>query len=533
MNNKFYSNPTIYHLLVDRYASLRAGETESKRVGRVDDGLLGSFHGGCFSGVAESIRQGWLCQLGVNAILISAPYEQIRGWVPGAGRKFKHFSYHGYYALDYTTTDPRFGTEQEFCELVESAHAKGIAVLMDVVMNHPGYPDLQSLHDLGIDALRPGWKRAGLNDYESYLDVHHPSLNDWWGPSWVRANLPGYPPGGRDDHSMLLSGLPDFRTESEAHVTLPTFLRNKPDTRAIDLPNTTVRGYLIDWLTRWVRDYGIDGFRCDSAKHVEPETWVALKEAAMTARAQWLERQPDGAFGDSAFWMMGEVFGLGVEPSPYFDHGFDSLINFSFQDSIEQDVPLDDVYQAYASHLNGRPEQNFISYLSSHDTHLFDRHKLIEGATALMLAPGGVLMLYGDETARPPGVMIEEDPAQATRSPMNWSSIDTEVLDHWRKLGQFRARHAAIARGTHLKLADSPYTFSRFDTHDDRVVVAMQVHGEALIPVGAVFDDGTALRDAYSGWSGVVDGGCVRLNGQGVVLLEPGAKCQAAMGTAT
>ena len=140
---------------------------------------------------------------------------------------------------------------------------------------------------------------------------------------------------------MLLSGLPDFRTESEAFVRLPAFLRNKPGSKACDLPATTVRGYLVGWLSAWVREFGIDGFRCDSAMHVELDAWYALKEAATTALADWKRAHPGASVDAAPFWMTGEVFGHGIERSDYFDFGFDNLINFQFQAHLEQAPDLD------------------------------------------------------------------------------------------------------------------------------------------------------------------------------------------------
>ena len=142
---------------------------------------------------------------------------------------------------------------------------------------------------------------------------------------------------------------------------------------------------------------------------------------------------------------------------------------------------------------------------------------------ALMLAPGGVQIFYGDETARPLGPVPDSDPQQGTRSDMNWSSADTTLLSHWRRLGSFRARHVALARGTHRQLADAPYTFSRIDAPTgDRVVVAMNAAGQQGIVVGDTFAEGTPVRDAYSGQTGRVQAGRVTL-GSGAgrwVLLE-------------
>lgn len=76
---------------------------------------------------------------------------------------------------------------------------------------------------------------------------------------------------------MSLAFLPDLKTESKIPSGLPNFYQHKPDTNAKVMTNFTPRDYLTHWLSQWVRDYGIDGFRVDTAKHVEPEAWQQLK----------------------------------------------------------------------------------------------------------------------------------------------------------------------------------------------------------------------------------------------------------------
>jgi alpha-amylase len=222
--------------------------------------------------------------------------------------------------------------------------------------------------------------------------------------------------------------------------------------------------------------------------------------------------------------MVGEVFPHGVVRDAYFDNGFDSLINFDFQDEqLADPVALDRLYASYAARLaagrSGGRSFDVLSYLSSHDTKLYPRDRLIDAGSALLLAPGGVQIFYGDETARPPGPATSGDPQQATRSDMNWSGIDAAVLTHWQKLGRYRLRHPALARGSHEKLADAPYTFAR-RLGGDRVVAAPKAIGPVVIPVRGVFADGDKLRDAYSGVELVAADGAVRLDAQGAVLLE-------------
>jgi len=201
-----------------------------------------------------------------------------------------------------------------------------------------------------------------------------------------------------------------------------------------------------------------------------------------------------------------------------------NMINFDFQGRAQRiggTADLDRLYADYAKVLAAPADHNVLSYVSSHDTVLFDRKRLVDAGTWLLLVPGGVQIYYGDETARPDGPFTPGDKQQATRSDMNWATTDTGVLEHWRKLGRFRARHVALARGGHARLADSPYVFSRVHS-DDRVVVALGVGAPATLPVAGVFADGTRVRDAYSGRVMVVTNGAVVVDPdqRGVVLLE-------------
>jgi alpha-amylase len=528
----FADNPIVYFVLTDRFEN--GNPSNDHAYGRQNDPAKfntvqesGTFHGGDLAGLTNKLKQGYFSQLGVNAIWISAPYEQIHGWVVGGSKSFKHYSYHGYYALDYTVLDQAMGTPDELREMVDTAHAKGIRILFDVVMNHPGYADIQTLAEYKIPILWKGYEKANLNDYHSFIDYNNFEFKQWWSGDWVRAGLPGYPDGGRDDLTMQLAYLPDFRTERATPVGLPPILQRKQNTRAVTLPNTPVRGYLVKWLTDWVREYGIDGFRCDTVKHVEPESWAALKTAADAALRDWKQQHPTQKIDDAPFWMVGEVWGHSPVRSHWFDAGFDSLINFDFQSRASGNwQTLDGLYNGYASQLGKTPRTfDALSYISSHDTALFARGELKHGISALLLAPGGIQLFYGDESARAPGPSPEGDPQQATRSDMNWAKTDAALLAHTQKLGQFRARHVALARGLHLQSNQQPYAFSRVDLeHGDRVVVAPEAMGEVTLSVKNVFADGQTLHDAYGGETLVVKNGVVKVNGRGTILLEVGVK---------
>ncbi|QMV42547.1 alpha-amylase family glycosyl hydrolase [Cohnella cholangitidis] len=546
-----WDNATVYFALTDRF--LDGDSSNNHSYGRELDqngneysgykSKTGTFHGGDLKGLTTKINEGYFNDLGVNAIWITAPYEQIHGWV--GGESFRHYAYHGYYTLDYTEIDKNMGTEADFKTFVDTAHTHGIRVVMDVVMNHAGYETLKDMSEFNFGQLANGWQNyyynqpesaAHYNTYGNYVvDTDSSSWARWWGSDWVRVNKSGYTPCGSSDTEMCLSGLPDFKTGSSSTVGLPPILQTKWDNakeakEVAELnayfSNTgkprTPSNYINKWLTDWVREYGIDGFRVDTAKHVEQSVWKDLKTESVKALKEWKAANPTKKMDDLDFWMTGEVWGHGVGKSSYFSNGFDSLINFSFQSSTGNLNGLESIYSSYAASINTDPSFNMLSYMSSHDTSLYNRSNLINGGTSLLLLPGAVQIYYGDETGRQPSNSPGD---QATRSDMNWSSINTSVLSHWQKLGQFRSNHIAVGAGSHKQLQTSPYAFSRTYSAngiDDKVAVAVGASGSTSINVSSVFVDGTTVRDFYTGYTAVVSGGKATFTAgtNGVILIE-------------
>jgi len=321
-----------------------------------------------------------------------------------------------------------------------------------------------------------------------------PNWQNWWSPSWIRAGLGPtgmFDPGGTTDQTMSLQFLPDFKTESTTVANVPVFFSQKSDTGFKTDLGYTPRQYLVKWQTDWVRQFGFDGFRCDTAKNVELGSWQALKVAGTAALQAWKTANPAKKIDDAPFWMTGEVYGHGVAKDDYFvSGGFDSVINFDFQPAIRDlltaqgtleagSATLDTLYSNYAGLISGDANFDVLSYLSSHDTRLFfgdiakyDAGVQRQAATALLLAPGGVQIFYGDESGRRLGPAAT-DAVQGTRSDMNWSTIDQSILTHWQKVANFRKRHAAVGTGTHLKLSSpgGTYAFSRKTAADALVVV--------------------------------------------------------------
>ena len=93
-----WDNATVYFLLTDRFCN---GDTSNDgaydRVKTVAGDSRATFHGGDFAGITKKINEGYFNDLGVNAIWMTAPYEQLHGYI--LGTNFAHYSYHGYYVM--------------------------------------------------------------------------------------------------------------------------------------------------------------------------------------------------------------------------------------------------------------------------------------------------------------------------------------------------------------------------------------------------------------------------------------------------
>ncbi|MEJ2335492.1 MAG: alpha-amylase family glycosyl hydrolase [Gemmatimonadales bacterium] len=516
----FWNAATVYFLLTDRFHN---GDTANDRaLGRAQDGaVLRSFHGGDLAGLLRRLEEGYFDALGVDAIWITPFVEQIRGSVDeGTG---KTYGYHGYWARDWTAVEPALGTEEDLRALVDAAHRRGIRVLMDAVINHTG----------PVTPLDPQWP------------------DDWvrTGPRCV------YQDYATTVDCTLVDNLPDILTDRETPVELPPPLLDKweregrLDEELAELDAffertgypRAPRYYLIKWLSDWVRELGFDGYRVDTAKHFEEAISAELKQEADRAFADWKEAHPDQVLDDLPFYMFGEVsnyeashgreFDFGDRSVDYFDYGYDGLINFGFKREVAGS--LDDVYARYSALL--RDELRglaILNYVSSHDDgspYDLNRADPFGAGTRLLLAPGGAQVYYGDELARP--LRVEGAKGDANlRSGMNWGDLElggstAQILEHWRKLGQFRRAHPAVGAGEHRQHQLEPYIFSRtLKTRElsDRVLVAMdQGEGAKTIPIFNVFPDGTELIDAYSGETATVTDGQISLvTESGLVLLS-------------
>jgi alpha-amylase len=519
-----WKNANVYFLLTDRfYNGDPSNDINFER--KLECGPMRDFQGGDLAGVLKKLEEGYFEDLGITALWLTPWFEQIHGQTDeGTGPTY---GYHGYWTRDWTAVDPNFGTPEELAQLVDAAHDRGIRVVMDVIINHTG-PVTES------DPVWPaGWVRTGpactYQDYQTTVTC------------------------------TLVENLPDVRTESDESVDLPPFLLDKWEKEGrlekeleeledfferTGYPRSP-RYYIIKWLCDYIRKYGIDGFRLDTAKHVEEGVWKELFREASAAFDDWKRAHPGQVLDTSSFFMVGEVYGYGIGAGreynfgdrrvDYFSQSIHSLINMGFKEDAKQSY--ESLFSSYSEYLQGVLKgQGVLNYLTSHDDHHpFDkeRTRTLEAGTKLLLAPGAAQVYYGDESAR--NLNQEGAAGDATlRGPMNWDEIGSgkevqgipvpEVLEHYQKLGTFRKNHPAVGAGVHQMISREPYVFSRTyasGTYSDLVVVGLDLdEGEKTLPVSGLFPDGTRLYDSYSRQWATVDGGTITLESPwGIVLL--------------
>ncbi|MGA9466017.1 MAG: alpha-amylase family glycosyl hydrolase, partial [Exiguobacterium marinum] len=280
----------IYFMLTDRFHN---GDLSNDNPNReyYDQDHLESYHGGDFAGVTKKLD--YLDDLGINTIWITPIVDNI-DWDLRYGKDGSQYGYHGYWAKNFEKLDEHLGDMAAFHKLIDEAHKRGIKIMVDVVLNHPGY------------GMEPGASSSVTNfPTDTELQVFD---------GMIREN-----PVDGDDLKMSLSGLPDFKTEEAA-----------------------VREQLVKWQTDWIkrsktkRGNTIDYFRVDTVKHVDSTTWKSFKNELTTIK-------PD-------FKLIGEHYGASINNTGgYLRSGqMDSLLDFDFKYQAERFVngSIEDVESA-------------------------------------------------------------------------------------------------------------------------------------------------------------------------------------------
>ncbi|MBB3763148.1 alpha-amylase family glycosyl hydrolase [Sphingomicrobium lutaoense] len=301
------SDEVVYFVLPDRFDN---GDPTNDRGGIKGDRLAhgydpthkGFYHGGDLAGLTGKLD--YLEAMGITAIWFAPIFKNKPVQGPAGDESA---GYHGYWVTDFTSVDPHFGTNDEFKAFVDAAHARGMKVYMDIITNHTA------------DVIR---YKDGDYSYRSKADY----------PYSTRGGVNGEPinEGFAGDEVQTLENFarltdPNYAyevhvPEAEKYVKKPAWLNdpiyyhNRGDTRFFgedslygdfvgldDLftEHPLVVGGMIEIYGDWIERFGIDGFRIDTARHVNPEFWQQFIPA-MKARAD--------AAGIPHFHMFGEIF---------------------------------------------------------------------------------------------------------------------------------------------------------------------------------------------------------------------------------
>ncbi|MNM17488.1 Neopullulanase 2 [compost metagenome] len=467
----------IYFLLTDRFYDGDASNNYN-----VDKNAIDAYHGGDFKGLTEKLD--YIKDLGINTIWITPIVDNIDFNNSTSGESY---GYHGYWAKNFEALDEHLGNMDDFKTLINTAHDKGMKIMVDVVLNHTGYGLKESDNN-------PGVTQADKDRFAGML----------------RNNAVD---SGTDAVKGELAGLPDFITE-----------------------NPEVRAKLIDWQAGWLerakteRGDMIDYFRVDTVKHVDDTTWKAFKN-------ELTEINP-------AFKMIGEYYGASVDA----DGGklrsgeMDSLLDFQFKSSASDLIngKIDET-ETYLEQRNAAMDNTATmgQFLSSHDEDGFlseraggDEGKLKVAAALQMTVKGQPVVYYGEELGQ-----SGKASGNLNRYDMPWDKVSEEqsLHDHYKKLLNIRAEYSKIfSKGTHTKIAgsdgDGYLVYSR--TYDGEnggtVYVGLNTTTEAKTAKFTVpYPAATVLVDKYNGVDYTVDGeGRVNVNlpsrdNGGTVILAP------------
>jgi len=235
----------MYFVLVDRFKNGNPENDhplDSKEVNPKVD-----YWGGDLEGIKQVIDDGYFDRLGVNTLWISPVNQNPTkpyGYYAPMNTKFS--GYHGYWPVSSSKVDFRFGSNNEFKNLVADAHNKDINVLLDYVAHH-------------VHAEHPLYKA-------------HPSF-------FTSLYLP--------DGTLNTERWNDHRLTTWFDTFMPT----------LDLANDTVVSMMTDSAMYWLREFNLDGFRHDACKHITEKFW---RELVLKMKQQ---------FPDKHIYQIGETYG--------------------------------------------------------------------------------------------------------------------------------------------------------------------------------------------------------------------------------
>jgi len=412
---------------------------------KVDRNDPNARHGGDLKGISD--RLGYLSDLGVTAIWLNPVLEN----------DMEGGSYHGYATTDYYRVDPRFGSNEEYRQLISNAHEKGMKVVMDMIFNHCG-----SDHPWLTEVPSPDW----FNNLEEYVQTSH------------MKEMYFDPYASEYDKSKMVDGW---------------FVPTMPD---LNQRNRHVAKYLIQNSIWWIEYSGVDGIRQDTYPYADYDMMI-----------DWLlavEKEYPGYNIVAEAWLnnpIGTAFWQGNSPLNPNNTHLKSVMDFRFmglshsaffEETTEWNGGLHGIYDHMTYDFIYPDIYNVLRFLDNHDTDRFlkeypqDLSGWKQAITFLLTMPGTPQIYYGTELLMH-GNKSRHDGYVRLDVPGGWpgdetdhfthagrDAIQNEAFDFLSKLLHWRQENEVIARGgmKHYVLQKGVYVYERF-LDDDKVLVFM------------------------------------------------------------
>ena len=511
----YFPSPTdwrdinIYQIFTDRFADGDAANNTTSAMGinRSSWYVLNSgrnypfnrnfHHGGDWKGLKDNLD--YLTGMGVNSVWISGVQMNAQG------RDTRFTPYHQYHPTDFFNVDPSQGTFQELKDLIDACHARGIYVILDVVINHTA--DLNGLFGNNSNDDNGYWV-SGNNTF------------GWWGTR---------------RHAYPFNELIHFHNNGTINNwdTWPEYLYGQfKGTDDLKTDSSHVTYWITEAFKNLIDATDCDGFRVDAIKHVE-FNWVI----------KWADdiRKHAATKGKNDFILFGEYFEYNntVLASHVKDTGsFNSALFFPMSQNIKN-VFIDGAGsgqltgQLNNASVYGEGATRLVTFIDNHDVNRIsqqnggdtgnDISKLRPALSFLYLATPVPCLYYGTEHAFDQGGVangskqfgsqyegqtyddqdwqrecmfdrgFQPGPAQGNKL----TATNAPLYLHIKALNEARAKHRSLTRGNFTQRWDStgqgPYAFSRVFNQEESLVALNTADGNVSLTPQVGKPNGTAF----------------------------------------
>ena len=475
----FSSADLLYLLMPDRFANGNTANDDDATLNhpvKSDRENPNGRHGGDIEGITKHL--GYIDSLGVTAIWLTPVLEND---MPGG-------SYHGYATTNYYKIDPRFGTNDDYCNMIAEAHKRGLKVVMDMIFNHSG--------------------------------VCHKWMTDMPSKDWYN-----HTDGSVLTNFRLSTANDPYRSDYDYdRTTNGWFVPAMPD---LNQRNPHLLRYLTQSSIWWIEYAGIDGIRMDTHPYADPEgmsKWLAAV----------LNEYPDynivgecwyGEAAGTAFWQKGSrlnTTGIDSNLPTVMDFPTMMLARDAFKTQSTRLTGLNAIYDRLALDYLYEDPQHVLTMLDNHDSDRFllempENLGWWKQAFAFMLTTRGIpQMYYGDELLMhgskegSDGFVRRDMPGGFPGDKVNAfvdagrTDMQREAWNFINRLANWRRGNEVISKGSlkHFMPENGVYVYER-SYKGKRVVVMMNGTDSENVIDGTIYreimPEGTTLTDILSG----------------------------------